>query len=311
MWIPNDLDDYKDLEPMIIIPQNKNDHLTWRILRYFVCSGPTAPSPGRGLRVIVMDKKTMTFLGIMELASDFAALKPRDDYIGWSKEHKEVNKRLNYLAMGSTIVPTQPLGYNYVGGKFMSLLLCSDEIEKAWNAKYKEPMLAITTTSMYGGFSQYNSLKYWKKCGSTEGKIRLEPDDEVGLKLRHWMRDNYPENFAIADKGSRPKSRINNFCYSKFGVKPPDNKAPRGVYFCELYDNVKPFLRMETEDYGERKFDNSLSSLVKLWKERYAKKRIENIIKTDRYNKDILFYDDMIGMSWEDSRDKYLSGIKR
>ena len=320
IWVPKNPDDFLNIEPEIIIPENKNDHLAWRILRYFTSSAPTLSIPGRSIRIIVKDKVTNTYLGIMQLGSDFSALGPRDNYIGWTREHKEVNRMLNYLAMGFTIVPTQPLGFNYVGGKLMTLLLCSDVVENAWNSKYSEPVIAMTTTSLYGGFSQYNGLKYWNKRGTTEGKIPIEPDDTITSKLRHWMKRNYLEEFkkidGRTDKSSpktRIKSNISNFCYSKLGIKPPESNAQRGVYFCELYDNVKPFLKMETNDYGNRKFDNSVESLVNLWKTKYAKKRIEGLLKKDIYNTNTLFYNDVLGMSWEDTKKKYIYGedIKR
>jgi len=312
MWIPtNSPDDYLKIQPEIIVPVNSKDHLIWRILRYFVSSAHTLPSPGRGMRIIVRDKVTKCYLGIMELVSDFATLKPRDDYIGWDKKIKEENRMLNYLAMGSTIVPTQPLGFNYVGGKLMSLLLCSDVVENIWNSKYPQPLLALTTTSLFGGFSQYTGLKYWKKCGTTNGKVLLEPDNNMSLKLRYWMRDNYPDEFEKAKKASRMKTRISYFCYSRLGIRPPENKAPRGVYFCELYDNVVPFLNMKSDNYGEKKFDNSIDTLVDLWKEKYAKKRLKSLLKNDRYNTKTLFYDDMIDMNWEETKEYYLgSGEK-
>ena len=37
-----------------------------------------------------------------------------------------------------------------------------------------------------------------------------------------------------------------------------------------------------------------------------ASKRINNLLKNDRYNTDSLFYDDIIGMNWEDSKKLYL-----
>ena len=306
IWMPESPEDYLNLEPYIIIPTKPKEHLTWRILRYFTSSAPTLPIPGRGMRITVIDKVSGKYLGIMEMVSDFGTLKPRDDYIGWTKKIKEENKMLNYLAMGATIVPTQPLGFNYVGGKLMSLILCCDKVENVWNSKYKEPLLGITTTSLYGGFSQYTGLKNWKKCGTTEGKILLEPDSTVNLKLRHWMRDNYPDEFEKAKKASRMKTRILYFCYVRLKVKSPENRAPRGVYFCELYDKSVPFLKMDSNSYGDRKFDNSLKTLVKLWKEKYASKRLKNLLNKDTYNLNTLFYDKMIGMEWEEAKNYYL-----
>lgn len=313
MWIPKKPEDYLKLDPVVEVVQS-GDHdrqLTWKMLRYFVSSAPTFAIPGRSFRIIVSDRVTRTYLGVMQLASDFPALKTRDEFIGWTTHNKIKDRMLNYLAMGATIVPTQPLGFNYVGGKLMSLLLTSDAVIDEWNKKYKEPLLGITTTSLYGTFSQYNGLKYWRKCGKTGGKISLEPDNEVNLQLRHWVRDNYPEELKKMEQKSHPKIKVLNFCYKKFGIKPPVNNAPRGVYFCQLYDNIRPFLRKETDSFGNKKFDNSVQALTELWKTRYASKRLKNVLESDRYNTNISFYDDIIGMSWGDAKKKYLAGVKR
>jgi len=309
IWIPDNKDDYLNIKPRVVIPKNKKEHLQWTLLRYFISSAPTYSTPGRGIRIIVIDENSNKFLGVLELVSDFAMLKPRDVYIGWNKQIKEENKMLNYIAMGSTIVPTQPLGYNYVGGKLMTLCLCSNEVENEWNKRYKEPLLGITTTSLYGGFSQYNGLKYWKKCGTTTGEIRMEPNDEINLRLRHWMRDNYPDEFEIAKHASRMKTRISYFCYSRMGVKPPINNAKRGVYFCSLYENTRDFLNKSNMSFGSKKFNNSIDNLTNLWKENYAKKRLENLEKTERYNKKVVFYDDLIKLSWKETKMKYIEKL--
>jgi hypothetical protein len=36
---------------------------------------------------------------------------------------------LKHTCMGSSISPTQLLGYNYLGGKLIALMVCSDKVE--------------------------------------------------------------------------------------------------------------------------------------------------------------------------------------
>jgi hypothetical protein len=60
-----------------------------------------------------------------------------------------------------------------------------------------------------------------------------------------------------------------------------------------------------------KRFDNSVDVLVKLWKEKYAKKRIEAILKDGRYSTDTLFYNDLIGVTWEEAKEKYLKDVGR
>jgi hypothetical protein len=316
IWRPKSPEDFEKLDPQVVHVNDKFTSLTWLVLRVFTHTMPWKINVGRIQRFYVINKSDYTFLGIISVASDFVSLKGRDAEIGWSYDQRIKQKMLNYTAMGSTIAPTNPLGYNFVGGKLIALLTVSDFVEDTWNKKYKEPVVGITTTSLYGGYSQYTRLKYWKKCASTEGKIPLEPSDEVYLQIREWVKEKYPDDFneltLNEDKIlSRPKSRMLFFAYRKLGIKAPENDFSRGVYWCPLYKNTNAFLRQEKKDLGKKNFDNSVKSLTKLWKEKYARKRVDNLVKSDRYNLDTLYYNGMIGMSWDEAKEKYLGDVGR
>jgi len=307
IWVPEKWEDYIDLEPEVIHVDNENDRKIWNSLRIFICRMKWSKNIGRFANFYVKDKKTNKYLGVFSIGSDFMYVGGRDKYIGWTKEHKIDNKRLNHTCMGSTIVPTQPIGYNYLGGKLMSLLVCSNVAENAWNNKYEEKLAGITTTSLYGGFSQYNNLKYWKKCKSSEGKMITEPSENVYNEIKKWYKHNYPEDYKRLIGKSHPKNTIILKVLSLFKIKPLINNAPRGVYFCSLYDNTIDFLSMKSDTLGNKKFDNSVESLVDLWKQKYASKRINKLIDDNRTKNGILFYDELIGMSWEETKQKYLN----
>lgn len=316
LWYPNNPDDYLKLQPKVVLVKTKEDSQTWTLLRTFTSTMKWNQNVGRIMRYTIMDKKTLTYLGVISLASDFISLGPRDSQIGWTYNHRIKQKMLAYTAMGSSIVPTQPLGFNYVGGKLISLLVCSDKVVDPWNAKYKENLAALTTTSLYGGFSQYNRLKHWKKCGTTEGKIPMEPSEDTYLAIREWVKKMYPKDFLKLTQNkdgkilSRPKAKMLSFAYTKLQIKPPNNDAPRGVYLCNLNTTAYEFLRKESDTMGEKLFDNKLKTLVDLWKTKYAKKRVEGLLKNGRYNTDSLFYDALIGKTWEEAREAFLSKVK-
>lgn len=310
IWMPESPDDYLNIDPVVICADNKNYLTTWSILRHFTHAAHWNSNPGRSIRFIVLDRITKTYIGIISLGSDFMSLTPRDNHIGWSSKDRQQGK-LRYTAMGSSISPTQPFGYNFVGGKLIALLVCSDVVVNEWNKRYdKDKLVGITTTSLYGGFSQYTRLKYWRKCGTSEGKILLEPSDHVYQEARQKMRELYPEEVSKIDGSSHPKNRMLSFIYKRVGVRPPQNNAPRGTYWCKLYTKTNEFLRNESKDYGEKLFDNSIQSLTELWKEKYAGKRVKSLLENNKYNLDKLFYDDMIKLSWEEARQKYLQKDK-
>lgn len=309
IWKPDSYNDYMNLQPTVIHVKNKKQKTIWNTLRIFCHRMPWHANPGRLLKFYVINNVTGKYLGLFSLGSDFISVGGRDEHIGWTQDQKLKKGMLKHTAMGSTIAATQPLGYNYLGGKLMALLITSDVVENAWNNKYKEELAGITTTSIYGGFSQYNNLKYWKKCKSSEGTVKLEPSEDVYEKMRMWMKENRPDKYPYNPENgilSHPKTRVITFMCKELGVNLPVNNAPRGVYFCSLYDNTRNFLSMKDEKLGNRKFDNSVNSLSELWKYKYAKKRINKLSQEGRYKDEILFYDDMIGASWEEIKKQYL-----
>jgi hypothetical protein len=64
--------------------------------------------------------------------------------------------------MGFVIVPTQPFGFNYLGGKLLAGLCCSHEVREKLNKKYDMNLVMFETTSLYGntkGASMYDGMK--------------------------------------------------------------------------------------------------------------------------------------------------------
>ena len=69
---------------------------------------------------IKKDEPTNKVLGIITVGSDLVSVECRENFIGWSEHHKHHLKKLNHTAVVSSIVPTQPLGYNMLGGKLVA-----------------------------------------------------------------------------------------------------------------------------------------------------------------------------------------------
>jgi len=306
IWIPNDINDYLKIEPELVFVDNKEYNFIWNTLRHFCHSAVWHQSPGRLLRFFIKDKITNKYLGFISLGSDFIGVGGRDVYIGWTNEHKLKNGMLRHTAMASTIASVQPFGFNYNGGKLIALLAASNPVQNKWYEKYNESLIGVTTTSLYGGGSMYNRLKYWRKCKSTTGEISIEPSEDVYNIIKEWYKKEYPIEYKKAISGSHPKTRVLGQIYKILNIKPPINNAPRGVYWNELYNNTKEYLCMKTDNLSDKKYDNSVESLTELWKERYAKKRVLNLSKDNRFKTDVLFYDNMIYNDWTYIKNKYL-----
>lgn len=331
IWRPNGVEDYKNLKPTVIMTNDSNLNEDWNILRTFIHTQVNNSNIGRNLYFIVMDEITGKYLGLINVSSDFLDLTPRDKYIGWDKETKTHKRMINHTAIASTIVPTQPLGFNYVGGKLIALLSISNVIEESWNKVYDteimpSKLVGMTTTSLYSSFSQYQNLKYWNKRGHSAGSIRFEPSRETLREVKRYLETYYPlqywEWYLAVEPGGMPlkrdfKQRSLNFIYSKLDIEKKyyETNHSRGIYFCPFYENMKEYLRMEIkeEELIRRKgFDNNIESLVELWKNKYAKKRVESLKANNRLGlDDFLFYDDIVTMTWEETKEKYLNDVGR
>jgi len=325
IWIPESPEDYKKLQPTLILA-NGDKRLTsiWQTLRIFIHTQHNNRNIGRNLLFVSVDKITGKYLGIIACSSDFMDLTPRDKYIGWTREQRTDDRMINHTTIGSTIVPTQPLGYNFLGGKLLALLIISNVVEDVWNSRYSDKLVGITTTSLYGSFSQYQRLRYWTKRGHSAGSIRFEPSSEKVNLAKKWLKYYHPQRYwewykATSKDDRMPlkrdyKQRSLAFIYRQLDIDKSliETNHQRGIYFCPLFKNTNEFLRQEiNEDKLERKFDNNIESLVDIWKENYAKKRINQLIKDGRYNTEVLFYHGIIGKSWEETREKYLREVGR
>ena len=332
IWVPNSVGDFVNIMPkMLLCNDNQELTTTWNVLRTLTSTQINNSNIGRNLYFIVIDEITGKYLGIINVSSDFMDLTPRDNYIGWSREVKTSKRMINHTAIGSTIIPMQPLGYNYLGGKLMALLTISDFVEKSWNDRYdneKMPskLVGITTTSLYSSFSQYNNLAYWNKRGHSSGSIKFEVSKETLRKVKSYLQREFPlkywEWYIATEPQGMPlkrdfKQRSLSFIYNKLKIEKKyyETNHSRGIYFCPLYDNMKEYLRMEIpEEKLKRRTDfaNDVTSLTKLWKEKYAIKRVDNFKKDNReFNFDILFYDDLTRLSWEETKEKYLKQVGR
>jgi hypothetical protein len=334
-WLPENPEEYIDLEPELLwtdgdtvksITGSKMPAI-WNGMRTFLSTMKNNSNIGRNLNFLIRDKKTQKLLGVTCMSSDFLDLTPRDNYIGWEREAK-TQRMINHTCIGSTIVPIQPLGYNLVGGKLLALLCLSDTVEKTWEHQYKDKLVGVTTTSLYGKtkeipLSQYDRLKYWKKMGWTAGSVSYEPLKPTRKMIQLWLMKNHTYKYfewyvAKKDTGQPHKrdhrNRSHTFTYNQLGIdkKLIKSEHARGIYFGELYNNTKEFLREEIkEDKLVRAFDNSVEALTDIWKNKYAKKRLASLNKQGRVSTETHFYDDIIYLSWEECKQKYLKDVGR
>mgnify|MGYP001992655022 FL=1 len=130
--------------------------------------------PGRELRLLVYEKNTNKIVGFIRLQSPLINSKPRNMWLGKAPDLKIFNR---HAVMGFAIVPSQPFGYNYLGGKLLALICVSHHIREKLNDIFEKDIALFETTSLYGSSSsasQYDGLKpFMRFKGLTDSKFIL------------------------------------------------------------------------------------------------------------------------------------------
>jgi hypothetical protein len=338
-WKPTDINnkeltikEIESLDPYVEIVDDPKESTKWAAVRRMIHTMDFTANPGRNVKINVKDRVSGKLLGQISLASDVTAMGVRDNFIGWTKDNKFVDGKLNNTTIASTIVCTQPLGYNFLGGKLIAMMTTTPEVREYWNSKYKNILIAVGTTSLYGIHSQYNGIPLFKTLGESAGKISLKPDDKFYDPWHQWIKENraqwYKDN--ISDERARNgasmgyeangpvsgiKQKILGQIFKECGIKATQyhHGFKRGVYMAMMYENGCEYLRNEiTEDklILKDKFKQGTEYINKWWKKhaisRYTKLHDEGRIKPEH-----LFYIDAIGISWEEMKAKYLSEVGR
>ena len=95
--------------------------------------------------------------------------------------------------MGFTIVPTQPFGFNYLGGKLLAAICCSHWTREVLNKKYDMNLVMFETTSLYGSSkssSQYDGMKpYLRFKGVTHSKFVPLMHGQPYRDLNNYVQD--------------------------------------------------------------------------------------------------------------------------
>ena len=330
LWMPIDITnkeqtikEIENLDPYVEIVNDSKESTRWTEIRKLIHTMSFTANPGRNVKLYIKDRVSGKLLGLVSLGSDVTSLGVRDKYIGWTKENKYQDGRLNHTTIASTIVCTQPLGYNFLGGKLVACMCTSPIVRNHWKEKYGQELIAVGTTSLYGIHSQYNGIPHFKTLGESAGKVATKPDDSVYEVWHHWIKENNSEEYerqttqkeGIDGPVSGIKQRILSMIFKELGIKQTHymHGFKRGVYFAMLYDNGNEFLRNEIDESElklKKKFEEGDDYTMRWWKKK-AIKRYSKLHEEGRIKPDPLFYLDIIGMSWEEAKKKYLKEVGR
>ena len=270
--------------------------------------------PGKSLKWMVYETNTNKIAGFIRLGSPTINSKPRNEFLGkpLDTKNKEVMKRFNNSSiMGFSIVPSQPFGFNYLGGKLLAGICCSHLASEKLNEKYGGPFCMFETTSLYGSSksnSQYDGMRpFLRFKGLTQSDFAPLINDDNYRKLNDWFIDKNDGEMLVHPEASSRKLKTQTKMISiiKSSLKNTEPKEyekfiqtfknAKGLtqkkrqYMSDYgYENVKEYLNLETDKLIKKEnFDRyEFDSIVEWWRKK-ASNRFETLKQDGRLRTDI------------------------
>ena len=296
----------QDMNFSIVQMQSK----TFDTLLEMTASFSPDENPGKNSKYIIKETNTDKVVGFIRFGSPVINAKPRNDWLRDAGGLQDVGMLSstttpsletwnNRVIMGFIIVPTQPFGYNYLGGKLMAAICCSSDIRRMLNKKYDTEFCLFETTSLYGnikGGSMYDGMRpYLRYKGDTQSKFLLTLGEEIYPELRDWFTEKNDGEELIHKGASSRKLKMQTKMVNI--IKSSLAKHDKTAY--DLFTNkmqiateVTTQKRFYMSEYGFSNVRNVLmgkeNKLIKA--DNYDRFELENIIEwwkknaTKRYN---------------------------
>lgn len=289
------------------IPQ---DHYV-NLLKAVSSHNNEANIPGRELRWMVFEKNTQKVVGFIRFGSPTINSKPRNIWLGKKPDLRIFNR---HASMGFVIVPSQPFGYNYLGGKLLALLCCSHFARETLNRVFEKDIGLFETTSLYGSTtdaSQYDGLKpFMRYKGLTESKFLPLLHDEAFHTLHDrftLLNNNTPltDNKASSKKMKRQTKMISIIRnslqnkeklaeFNKVINTAFDLTQKKRFYICDYgYSNVREVILGDQEKLvrGANWDKFYLENIISWWKKK-ATKRYEKLKEEGRFRTKVELWTD-------------------
>ena len=308
----------QDMNFSIVQMQSK----TFDTLLEMTASFSPDENPGKNSKYIIKETNTDKVVGFIRFGSPVINAKPRNDWLRDAGGLQDVGMLSstttpsletwnNRVIMGFIIVPTQPFGYNYLGGKLMAAICCSSNIRRMLNKKYDTEFCLFETTSLYGnikGGSMYDGMRpYLRYKGDTQSKFLLTLGEEIYPELRDWFTEKNDGEELIHKGASSRKLKMqtkmvniiksslakhDKTAYDLFTNKmqiATEVTTQKRFYMSEYgFSNVRNVLMgkenklIKADNYDRFKLENIIG-----WWKKNATKRYNNIVTDGRLRKEL------------------------
>jgi hypothetical protein len=211
--------------------------------------------PGRELRWMVFEKRTQKIMGFIRFGSPVINSKPRNIWFGKQPDLSMFNR---HAVMGFAIVPSQPFGYNYLGGKLLALMCIYHFAREEVSRVFEKDIALFETTSLYGSTtsaSQYDGLKpFIRYKGLTDSKFLPLLHSESFHELHNhftYLNDGKPltENRASSKKLKRQTKMI-SWIRNSLKEHGKDEKLKEFNIVIDQAFNLTQQKRFYVSDYG-------------------------------------------------------------
>jgi len=277
----------EDIE-LIVVGDGEIDRVLWNIFRLTIHNMENDTGPGRRMSVVVgfRVRKKFKLLGLISFQSPSLSLSVRDEHIGWNDDQRR-KYRENIVNL-HVCVSTQPFGHNFLGGKLLAMM--SLDFVRHWEKKYKTQIVGIETTSLHGSQSQYQSMKWWKHLGTTEGKILLKPLRDERSYWRQWLKENHPSVYEECQSRSGPLQQMLSHVYRYLDIpnKEYQHGHKRGFFFCPVNRNYREILTGKSTD-GQ--METISDDWFENWWLKKANKRYQKLKSDRKLQKEYLFHE--------------------
>lgn len=260
----------------------------WDSYLNIISSHNNMSSPGRNIRLAILEKTTQKWVGFIRLGSPTLMMKPRNEFIGQvvTGTPECMKSFNNSTIMGFVIVPAQPFGFNYLGGKLLAGICCSHEVREMVNKKYGMNTCLFETTSLYGSskaVSQYDGMKpYLRFKGLTVSDFLPMMNGKPYEDLVKYVEEINGGPFVDENASNRKLRLLTTIIgMTKTGLK----KNSEFESFNKSIENAKNLMeqkRYYVSNYGFSNYTDVVlgkTDILMPDKENYDKFHLENVIE--------------------------------
>jgi hypothetical protein len=259
----------------------------WESLLAITSSHINKAPVGRNIQLAVREKNSGKILGFIRLGSPVIYMKPRNELIGHVfSQTSEGSKRFNSCSiMGFVIVPSQPFGFNYLGGKLLSAICTSHTVREIINKKYGMNLCLFETTSLYGSsktVSQYDGMKpYIRYKGLTESDFVPMMHGERYTNLKQFVESKVGD--ILEGEESSTSRKLRTFTKMMAMTKAALKGTKEGDEFAKTIENAKALTekkRYYVSDYGFKNMTEyvGMKTDTLIPGENYHKHELEHIV---------------------------------